>query len=212
MDIKKYFFIEGNVGSGKTFVIELLRLYLKSYNIIFKEEPVSKWRKVGIFGEYYKNPSRWGLSFQMYILMSKLSRLKQTSGLTLMERSGFSDYYVFVKQMYKDKILTKMELVMYEEVFHTLMNAFEINKNAKYIYIRTDPETCLERIKKRDRKEERDCIPIELLKKWHKNHEENLIPYLKKIGKNILIIDNNKEFLEVDKDKLIKRIEKFIKK
>ena len=55
--------------------------------------------------------------------------------------------------------------------------------NNKYIYLRSNPESCIARIKKRNRLSE-DNINLEYLKKLNNLHEEAILKL-----KNVIIID-----------------------
>lgn len=70
-----YFTIEGNIGCGKSTILEILETHFPS--IKFLEEPVEEWRNVGntgnnILHSYYQDTSRWGLSFLQYALFTRL--------------------------------------------------------------------------------------------------------------------------------------------
>ena len=75
--------------------------------------------------------------------------------IKLMERSLFSARYVFVENLYSMKLMNKVEYNVYDEWYKYLIND-QSNKISVdlILYLKTDPEVCLERIKQRDRKEE----------------------------------------------------------
>jgi deoxyadenosine/deoxycytidine kinase len=57
------------------------------------------------------------------------------------------------------------------------------------VYVQCDPQTCQQRIKKRDRKGE-DDIPLDYLERIHEKHEEWLNSGKENDNGKILIIDN----------------------
>ena len=61
-----------------------------------------------------------------------------------------------------------------------------------FIYVKTRPQKCFERVKKRNRKGEK--IPFEYLEKCHIYHQNWLIN-----EKNILVLDGNQEYQEDNK-------------
>ncbi len=69
------------------------------------------------------------------------------------------------------------------------------------IYIRTSPETCMNRIITRGRKEELNSISLEYLQSIHNYHESWLINNIKSISlyrpKYIFVIDGNQSFDDV---------------
>jgi deoxyadenosine/deoxycytidine kinase len=203
-------FIEGNVGSGKTWIINLIKKQ-KFEKINIMEEPVNNWIDIGIFKKYYSNPERWGLTFQLFVIMTKLNRLSEISNkdINIIERSGYSDRYVFMNNMKNNGILNNMEVLIYDIIYETLMKKYEIDKNSKYIYIKTSPEKCLNRIKKRNREDEKE-IDIFTIKNWHKMHEEILIPYFKQKKFKILIINNDNHKNMIHEKNILSKINSFI--
>lgn len=58
---KNIYSIEGNIGAGKTTLINLINKY--NNNIIVIEEPIKEWKNLGgnnLLNEFYTNPKRWG--------------------------------------------------------------------------------------------------------------------------------------------------------
>ena len=76
-----------------------------------------------------------------------------------MERSVYSDYYCFAKIVFENGSMTEIEYNIYKRWFHWLTNSFSI-QSSRYIYIRTDPNVCYERVKKRARSAEGVIIGI----------------------------------------------------
>lgn len=67
--------IEGNIGSGKSVLLNLLA---KRRGVVVAPEPVSDWQHVGnynILQEYYRDPHRWAYSFQNYALLTRFKHL-----------------------------------------------------------------------------------------------------------------------------------------
>ena len=215
------FFIEGNIGSGKSTLIEYLQTQSK-YNekkIKILKEPVDEWKNFkdritgkNVLDYFYKDPERWGYLFQMnaFITRSKLIDKYKLTNTILMERSVYSDRYVFAKNCYEKGLITSIEWDTYLNWFEWLSNMLELNGDA-YIYLRTSPEKSYERIKKRNREEELD-ISFDYIKEVHDKHEE----WLYKSDKNILILDgdieNSQERLEDFSEKILNFIKNLIKK
>lgn len=72
--------LEGNIGCGKT---TLLRIIDKEFpNVTIMNEPLGEWEnvaegKVNLLDLYYKDPKRWGLTFQNYALFTRVRRWKE---------------------------------------------------------------------------------------------------------------------------------------
>lgn len=186
--------IEGNIGSGKTKQLQLLKD--KGYTVI--EENVESWKEEGWLDRYYKNPYRTALGFQMRVLYDHLDRKRQiTEPITIIERSAYTCIEVFGKILLEDKMMTKQDINlmrMYFEAHKFLPDVF--------IYIQTLPKVAYERVRKRDRTGEEliDCLYLE---KLHLHHE---VSFVGNRTLKIFIVDGNKSIEEVQND-IVKIIE-----
>lgn len=192
------FFIEGNIGSGKSTLIEYLQTdkNYNDFNVKILKEPVEEWKsfkdkKTGnnILDYFYKDSKRWGYLFQMnaFITRSKLIDKYKDKNTILMERSVYSDRYVFAKNCHEKGMITSIEWDTYLNWFEWLSGMLELNGDA-YIYLRTSPKKSYERILKRNRQEEKQ-ISLEYITEIHNKHEI----WLNKNKKNILILDGDIE-------------------
>ena len=123
------FSIEGNIGSGKSTLVEILKkskknIKLSNLPIVYLQEPVDQWDKIknengiSILEEFYKNPKKWAFSFQMMAYISRLSLLKKTirenpNSIIITERSTFTDRNVFAKMLYDEKNISHIDYQIY---------------------------------------------------------------------------------------------------
>lgn len=190
--------IEGNIGSGKSSVLSRL---CKETRIPVFLEPVDDWKDW--LSEFYANPSRWGMSFNINVLMS-FNQWKNNEFLSLYERSPVSNRYVFSKLQYDQGRMNKLELELFEKVYDKLAWTPDV-----VIYIRTNPETSMERMKKRARQCE-DEVPLDYLQAVHQKYEDifNTTEYLARTYTvsdkkcKIIIVDGNRTHDEVYADVL----------
>lgn len=234
--MSEYIFIEANIGGGKsTFTRKLMQgvLGTQNYNYdvnpgkntLLLLEPVDEWVKMkdskgkNILEHYYADPKKYSFSFQMNSFISRCEKLLEETkkhlnkygsqaGSVIMERSVYSDYYCFAKNCFENGSMTEIEYNIYKRWFHWLTESFSIQSSC-YIYIRTDPEVCYERVKKRSRSAE-GVIPLEYLTDLHNKHEE----WLLSLPENeVLILDGNRDF-ESDEDifnEYVLKIREFLK-
>ena len=97
--------IEGNIGSGKSTMVEYLKQNLQNDSTIcFLQEPVDIWNtitdsnNVNIIENYYKDQKKYAFQFQMMAYISKISLLRETLKnykLLITERCIFTDSNVF---------------------------------------------------------------------------------------------------------------------
>lgn len=59
--------------------------------------------------------------------------------------------------------MNDLEFELYTRMFESLDNLFENPKEHKFVYLRTNPTMCMERMKKRSRFEESN-IPLDYIK------------------------------------------------
>ena len=206
--MSKIISIEGNIGSGKSTILNYLKdLYKDSIEIIFLEEPVSEWSKIKdknnetILEKFYNNQKKYSFAFQMMAYISRLSILKETiakypNAIIITERCLNTDRYVFAKMLYDDE---KLEDVEYQIYINWFDHFSYLQKIQKTIYLKTDPHTCYNRINKRNRDGESN-ISVDYLKSCHDYHE-NMINTIS--INDILIINSN---IDTEKDSNINNI------
>lgn len=206
--------IDGNIGSGKSTLLKMLEKSGEFDNTIFVREPVGQWQNVKdkdgvtILSKFYKDTKRYAYCFQELTLMSRFSSVKKaikasnTETVIIIERSIWTDKFVFAKMLRDSGMIEDIMFKIYNENFKVIEQDFKIDK---YIYLGTSPEKCSDRIKKRARSGE--AIPIDYLKNCKKYHDDWL---LKK--ENVLAVHSDEEF-EADPEvfqRIVDSIKKFI--
>ena len=154
---KKIYALEGNIGAGKTTVLNLMS---KTFNDVeFVEEPVKDWQNLGgqnLLESFYKDPERWGFSFEFYSMLTKIQALLKAANsekpIVIIERSILSNK-LFMDLSNELGKLNPMEYKM-------LLNTYEFYLQNIYpqlsgvIYLDTPVDECVKRIIKRNRGEE----------------------------------------------------------
>jgi deoxyadenosine/deoxycytidine kinase len=184
--------IEGNIGSGKSTLVE----YLKSINkYVFVDEPVNEWLSIkdkdgsNALECFYKNQKENAFCFQILAYITRLKKLMDkikeypSDVVIITERSIETDRNVFAKMLYEDGFISSIEWETYNYWFSTFK---DVSKVDLIIYIKTSPEKCLERINKRNRAEE-TSIKIDYLVKCNKYHDD----WLNYNHNNLIIIDGH---------------------
>jgi len=199
------FFIEGNVGTGKsTFLQKLKEVGL---DVIF--EPVDIWTSIKndngktLLEEFYNDQKRYAYTFQSIAFRTRVQNIENSKVNTVIERSIFTDRNVFAKTCYENGMMNEIEWNDYTSWFDWLATSFSINPKG-YIYLRASPDISYDRIKKRSRSGE-ETIPFDYLNELHKKHENWLLD-----EPNVLILDVNEDF-ENNSGKLNDMIEKVLK-
>jgi deoxyadenosine/deoxycytidine kinase len=126
--------IDGNIGSGKTTQLELLRQVGWSV----KCEPIEKWP----LDLFYKDMSRWAFLLQMRILQT-IQASKE--GVHIYERGLLGTRHVFWEYLRKKNYVTNEEHIAYENAYEKYAWYPDL-----YIYLSKTPETAFEHIKTRN--------------------------------------------------------------
>ena len=207
------YFIEGNVGTGKSTFLKKLQEITDVHVIL---EPVDEWVNTknlvsgkNLLEEFYANQERWAYTFQSIAFRTRINNLLRApkDKINIIERSVFTDRNVFAKTCYENFKMSEIEWNDYTSWFDWLTESFDV-KPKGYIYLRADPGISHERVKIRNRGGE-ESIPLDYLKTLHEKHDDWLLK-----ENNVLVLDVNEDF-ENNPDKLLEIIQsvlKFIKK
>lgn len=192
----KIYTIEGNIGSGKSTLVRILKEYLNDNNeVIFLEEPVKIWETIKdkegetIISKFYNDQEKYAFSFQMMAYISRLSMLKDAikehpNSTIICERCLYTDKNVFAKMLYDDGKIGEIEYQIYMKWFEEFIS--EIPQDG-IIYVKADPNISYERVIKRSRKGE--IIPLEYLKRCHTYHEE----WIQSTSTDVLYLNANQD-------------------
>jgi deoxyadenosine/deoxycytidine kinase len=179
--------IDGNIGSYKT---SILNYFHKNYKLAIDLEPVDNWTEY--LANLYNTPNS-SYDFQIKVWIDRCWIQEKTNMVILMERSPNFIKNVFVRKAYEDKTINEAE---YENIIRLHKTTDDLWKPNGYIYLRSEPEKCLQRINKRGRYAEKN-VKLEYIQKLHELHEQNYKSALDN-KMNIIVIDvENKGISEI---------------
>ena len=170
--------IEGNIGSGKSTLVENLRKYfVNNPKVYFLQEPIDLWNTIRdengitILQNFYADQRNYAFAFQMMAYISRLKLLREafqnkSYDIIITERSIFTDRHVFAQMLYDDKKMEKIEYSIYMQWFDEFIQDFP---PLNIVYIKTDPKVAEQRVLKRNRQGE--DIPLAYLQRCHNYHE-----------------------------------------
>ncbi len=156
----------GVIGSGKTtFARALQKAIIAKYG-----RCEGLWEPVEgnpLLPLYYKDPHRYALSMQIYMLNRRLEQQRVAQDLALMGVSSVQDSSLFgdscfVEMLRKDGILSTEEVAVYSQLFANMSR--DVMYPSLVVYLNCDPEVAKSRIMKRGRECEKG-IPVEYLAK-----------------------------------------------
>ena len=194
--IEKYNYvaIEGNIGSGKTSLSNLMSDEFNAKIVLerFADNP--------FLPKFYEDQERFAFPLEMSFLADRFQQLTDDlAQFDLFKNFIVSDYYIFKSLIFAQVTLQKEEYALYRKMFDIMYK--EISKPDLYIYLYQNTDRLLENIKKRGRVYEQN-IEASYLQKIHVGYT-NFIKTEQDL--NTLIIDvseldfvnNHKDYREV---------------
>ena len=175
--------IEGNIGSGKSTLLQILKDRNNSKensnsNVYFVDEPVAEWDTIKADGKtilelFYQDQTKYSFTFQITAYITRLRKLlnaldENPDKIIICERSIYTDKYVFAKMLYQQGHIDEIQWQSYNYWFDTFKEKTKVDM---IIYVNTEPETCYNRIKMRNRNGESN-IPLDYLTHCHRLHQE----------------------------------------
>lgn len=195
--------IEGNIGAGKSTILEHLKeTYADNEEVAFVDEPVDIWGTIcddtgeDILTKFYKDPTQYAFIFQVMAFSTRVHKLRETlsekpkAKIMICERSLEADSNIFAQMLFDDGHMESIEHTIYKRYYDIYKNDF---KHSGIVFINANPEKCFERIQKRNRNGENN-IESDYIKKCHEYH----IKWLSgDVEQKVLNIDGNIEKTEL---------------
>lgn len=176
--------IEGNIGAGKTTILnELQNKYKDNKEIVFIREPVDLWEDftdsngVHILKKFYEDPKKYAFAFQIMAFTTRAKLLRQSilanpsATVFFCERSLDSDKEIFAKMLYDDGMMDDIMFKIYNSSFQEYLKECDQVQVNHIFYLEVSPEECAKRIKQRARDGE-DNIDPTYLKRCHDYHDK----------------------------------------
>ena len=163
-------------GIGEKKALNLLKKIMDNPNIVFVDEPVNEWLNIKSQGKnalelFYEDQSKNSFWFQVLAYITRLRNLLDTiknnpNKIIITERSIYTDKYVFAQMLFDSGNINDIEFQTYNYWFDTFESQ---TKTDVILYVNTEPEECMNRIKIRNRAEESN-VKLEYLKTCHEKH------------------------------------------
>lgn len=156
--------IEGSIGCGKSTLLDELIKNYESENTGIYKEPIDDWNDY--LNLFYSNETRYSFLMQMRanISFTQIINKSINKELVVTERSSYSAQHVFSRMLLHHNRMNNLEYRLVEEFVRTTQN----KQPDYFIYLKTIPEVCYNRIMLRGDKP----IDINYLKSLNNYHNQ----------------------------------------
>jgi len=202
----RYFFVEGSIGAGKSTLLARTETRLRALglvNLVVVPEPLDRWTDVdgsNLLQLFYDDQSRWAHTFQMHAMSTRITAVREAVEqalvkcrfgedlIVLCERSVFTDRFVFVEALVADGVMSQAEHAAYLCAYRYFGEREYPGEHAGVVYLRSQPHTCQNHMRERDRTEE-TSVSMAYLERLHEHHERAIANDKAWHGAERLILD-----------------------
>jgi len=140
----KHIAIEGPIGVGKTTLAQAMadRLGAATFFERIDDNPFIEL--------YYDDPERHALSVQLSFLFSRLKQWQELHQQELFHQGMISDYIFAKDRLFATVTLSDAEFSLYDKVTRAV--AVDLPRPDLVVYLQSDPDVIMKRIKKRGRR------------------------------------------------------------
>lgn len=201
MDKPKHIAVAGNIGSGKTTLVEKLGKHY-GWTPLFESVDHNPYLK-----DFYDDMTRWAFHLQIYFLNSRFNQVHQirsSERTIIQDRTIYEDAHIFAANLHKSKHITDRDYQSYLDIFNSMINF--VQPPDLLIYLKADIPKLVQQIQKRNRDFEFN-IKLEYLKNLNEHYETWISNY--KLGKLLIVDVNHMDFVERTEDfaSIVSRIE-----
>lgn len=204
--------IDGNIGAYKSTVLNIIS---RDLGFIPVDEP---WYENNFLDLFYQDKKRWAYSTQWEFFTIRAIRHMEAQNNTnenlLLERSVYSDRYVFARYLYDHGYMNDREWNSYTKWFDFLIEKL-LKKPTFILYLRAEPETLYQRILERSREIElqRDGITLDYIRGLNHYYDEFLWYNKFNLDIPIIVIETDDKFYRdniTHRFELIDKIKEFL--
>lgn len=188
MKTLKHIAICGNIGCGKTSLVEKLS---KHYGWTPLYESVDK---NPYLRDFYNDMTRWAFHLQIYFLNSRfrqVNEIRNNKKTTIQDRTIYEDAYIFAANLHASGHINERDYQSYLDIFNSMINF--VPPPDLLIYLRSDIPKLVRQIQKRGRDFEY-AMRLDYLKNLNEYYEKWISGYT--LGKLLIVNTNDLDFVE----------------
>lgn len=200
----RYIAIAGNMGSGKSSLVEFL---CKE----FKLKPLFEPNDTNPFLEdFYKDMKAWAFHSQIYFLSQKFKMHQELNGCretVVQDRTVFEDAEIFATNLYKQSFISERDFKIYKTIYKTIVKT--IRPPDLLIYLKCGLPTVKKRIANRGRGMEQK-IPDDYLRRLSHLYDNWIRRY--KLSPVMVYRTDKLDYLSdfIHKQDLLEKIQKYL--
>jgi deoxyguanosine kinase len=143
MSLSRYHYIvvEGPIGVGKTSLARRLAARLQSNLVLERPE------QNPFLPRFYQDMTRFALPTQLFFLFQRIGQLRELSQMDLFKQITVCDFLLDKDPLFARLTLSGDELHLYQQIFDTLKP--QAPRPGLVIYLQAQPETLIERVRRR---------------------------------------------------------------
>lgn len=170
-DDRKYIAVSGNMGSGKSSLVEFLcqQWEIKPFFEPNEDNPYLE--------DFYEDMERWSFHSQVHFLTAKFRlhlELDAHPQDVIQDRTIWEDAEIFAENLFRRGRMDRREYETYRQLYDSIRD--QIQPPDLMLYLRCPVETVQRRIERRGRAMEQD-IPEEYLEQLHELYEDWIDQY-----------------------------------
>ncbi len=168
--------VDGEIAAGKSTLTRFIcrKMNERGVHTVCVKEPVETWKDVGILQAFYRDQRKYAYKFQTYVFVTRIEEVLRefaqdpNADLYVLDRSIFTDAYVFMNMLAQNGILEDVERTMYLQWWHMWANVMPIVPSA-FLYHKPSLKKCMENYYARAR--EGEVLDLDYQKNLRAAHE-----------------------------------------
>lgn len=204
---KKFIAIAGNMGAGKSTLVEALAKHYK-WDAALEAVDTSPDLANPYLADFFDDMPRWSFNLQVFFLVARFKQHREIQAGTrsaIQDRTIYEDAEIFARNLYEMNLMSARDYDVYQLIYNEFIPL--LKPPDLVVYLQASIPKLVSNIEKRARAYE-SKVKLDYLKRLHAQYESWYARYER--GKKILINVDHLDFVERadDFNFIIERIER----